>query len=216
MKKYFALWLAACFFAPCLSGGAYRPGDVAASAALRISPLELGTDWGEVNVHNHTTDVAHDAKLGKPGFGGEVQALYFISSRLAAGVAAGSDFFTRDLASGLYMDVSTHVTALQAIGRFYLNPAQTYRAYLAFGAGAARTHMTVYMQTKEHFRYTGFSGHVGAGVERAVSDHWTLGAEMRYNVNRFHRTKLSAAGECVSIYPQANYISLLLRAGYKL
>lgn len=192
----------------------YKTGDVLLGFALKSATPGLGTDWGEVNVENQTTGVAHDAKLGTPSIGAEIQALYFVTKWLALGASAGTEFFSQDLASGLGLDVSTHITNYMAVGRVYINPNHKYKVYIPFGLGAAATRMVIDMEPNEHFNYTGFATHFGAGIERGAGEHWVFGAEMRYNTNKFHRSKVNAHAEYVSVYPRANYISLLLRGGY--
>lgn len=193
----------------------YKKGDVLLGVALKSASPGLGRDWGEVNVENQTTGIAHDAKLGTASIGAEGQILYFVAPWLALGASAGTEFFSQDLASGLGLDVSTHITNYMAVGRVYVNPSHKYRVYIPFGVGAAVTRMVIDMSPNEHFNYTGFATHLGVGIERGINEYWALGAEMRYNTNKFHRSKVNAHGEYIHVYPQANYLSLLLRAGYR-
>lgn len=218
MKKLILFALCVCLSGVCAfarEAYPYKTGDVLVGFALKSATPGLGTDWGEVNVENQTTGIAHDAKLGTASIGAEAQVLYFVAPWLALGASAGTEFFSQDLASGLALDVSTHITNYMAVGRAYVNPSDKYRVYVPFGLGAAVTHMVIDMEPNEHFNYTGFATHLGLGIERSMDECWVLGAEMRYNTNRFHRSKINSHGEYVHVYPRANYISLLLRAGYR-
>ena len=91
---------------------------------------------------------------------------------------------------------------------------------MPLAVGVARTDMTVDFTTNEHFCYTGFAGHAGLGVERALTDRWALDLEVRYNVNRFHASKqVSAgphAGHHITIYPRAAYVTTSLRMLYRI
>ena len=52
---------------------------------------------GEVNIRDITAGVEHDSKLGEPGLGMEVQALYFVHPRVAVGVEASQEWFAEEL-----------------------------------------------------------------------------------------------------------------------
>lgn len=194
----------------------YRPGDVVIGLGAVSSPLGLGTDWGEVNVEDQTADIAHDAKLGKPGLGGELQALYFIHPRVAAGVSFQDHYFAQDLASGWYVNMKTRQRNFMAVGRVYLTPQFSYKLYIPLAVGVADTDMSVDFGPKEHFRYTGFAYYAGVGVERLLGEHWGLGFEIRYNGNKFHDSKTITNGNHVVVYPKTNYISTVLRANYRI
>lgn len=200
---------------------AYQTGDVLLGAAFVASPLELGTDWGEVNVDDQTDNISHDAKLGHPGLGGEISALYFVHPRVALGVLAEDQNFDTDLSSGWQINTSTRQRNYMLASRIFLTDTENlYKVYLPLAVGVARTDMTVDFTTNEHFRYTGFAGHAGLGVERALTDRWALDFEVRYNVNRFHASKqVSAgphAGHHVTIYPRAAYVTTSLRVLYRI
>lgn len=190
----------------------YQRGDILLSGAVKWAIPGLGTDWGEVNVDQQTLGIAHDAKLGTPSVGAELEALYFLSAHLALGASVGTEFFSQDRASGLEKDVSTHISDCMLAGRVYLTPASPWRFYLPLAVGVAHIHMTVDMEPNLRFKYTGFAMHAGLGVEHAVGEHWLLGGEVRYNTHRFHDTRYTARHEKVYIYPRANYISFLVRA----
>ena len=69
---------------------------------------------------------------------------------------------------------------------------------------------------KKHFTYTGFSYYVGLGVERDLSEHFSLGLEARYNGNKFYDSATRGNGDHVVVYPRANFLSVLLRVIYKI
>lgn len=69
---------------------------------------------GEVNIRDITAGVEHDSKLGEPGLGMEVQALYFVHPRVAVGVEASQEWFTKELSSGLVGGRENRPTALFA------------------------------------------------------------------------------------------------------
>lgn len=192
----------------------YQRGDIVAGVGVKSSTPGLGTDWGEFNVDNRTTGVAHDAKLGNHSIGADVQGVYFLNEWLAAGVSLGDEYFPRERASGLDKKVSTRIHNYMALARVYLTPNQPCKVYIPVAVGVADISAAVYMREKERFNYTGFASHFGLGVERFMDEHWLLGAEMRYNYNRFHRAKDTSEGY-VQVYPSANYISFSLRAGYR-
>lgn len=210
------LTLACAALAAAAQANEYRAGEVVIGLGAVSSPLGLGTDWGEVNVADQTANIAHDAKLGKPGSGGELQVLYFIHPRVAAGVSFEDQYFGRDLASGWYVNMKTRQRNYMAVGRVYLTPESAYKFYIPLAAGVADTDMTVDFGPKEHFRYTGFAYYAGLGVERLLGEHWGLGFEIRYNGNKFHDSKTTAAGNHVVVYPKTNYISTVLRANYRI
>lgn len=210
------LMLLCVFLAAGAQAREYRAGDVVVGLGAVSSALELGTDWGEVNVEDQTANISHDAKLGKPGVGGELQVLYFIHPRVAAGVSFQDQYFAQDLASGWYVNMKTRQRNYMAVGRVFLTPEATYKLYIPLAVGAADTDMTVDFGPKEHFRYTGFAYYAGIGVERLLGEHWGLGFEIRYNGNKFHDSKTTATGDHVVVYPKTNYISTVLRANYRI
>ena len=200
---------------PALSADSFAPyqrGDILLGGAVKWAFPGLGTDWGEVNVDQQTLDIAHDAKLGTMGAGAELQALYFVSAHVALGASVGTEFFSQDHASGLEKDVSTHISNYMLAGRVYLTPASPWRFYIPLALGVANTHITVDMEPNVLFKYTGFATHAGLGVEHAVSEHWLVGGEVRYNTNRFHDSRYTSHHEKVYVYPRANYISFVVRA----
>ena len=220
MRKFVAV---VCLVAAALGAQAraYQTGDAVLGAALVSSPLELGTDWGEVNIEDQTAHISHDAKLGHPGLGGEVSALYFVHPRVALGVLAEDQNFDTDLSSGWEINTSTRQRNFMLASRIFLtDTAPAYKVYLPLAVGVARTDMTVDFTTNEHFRYTGFAGHAGIGVERSLDDRWALDLEVRYNVNRFHASKEIShgpqAGHHVTIYPRAAYVTTSLRLLYRI
>lgn len=195
--------------------GYHQKGDIVLSAAVNTAIPFLGTDWGEFNVENKTTGVAHDAKPGDPSIGAALQGVYFMSSRLAVGASAGADYFHHDLASGVNYEVETTVWNFLALARVYINPAASYRFYVPLAAGIGHLKTDLEIRPHEKFHYTGFSAHAGLGVEKSLNDCWGLAFEARYNYNSFHKTKTAQNGDVFRLYPRLNYISYSLRADYR-
>lgn len=210
------LFLLVCAF----NVNAYEAGDVSLGVAAVYSPLALGTDFGEVNVEDHQAATCHDAKLGKPGMGGELQALYFLNPRLGIGLSFADQYFSKDLSSGWQLNTHTRLRNYMAVGHFLLTPQSTWEVYIPFGAGLAQTNFAVDFSNlgdgMNHFKYNGFAYYVGIGAERALSERVSLGLEARYNGNRFHASSTRANGDHVTVYPQANFFSLLVRLIYKI
>lgn len=217
MRKYF-LTVLLCLCAVCLQ--AYQPGDITLGAGAVFSALGLGTDFGEVNVEDAQAGMFHDAKLGQPGWGAEVQAMYFLNERLAVGISFTDQYFSKDLSSGWELNVTTRMRNYMAKGQVFLNPQQAYKVYIPLGIGLAQTDFSMDFaplgETKKHFKYTGFAYHVGLGVERAVSEHFSVGLEGRYNANRFHDSTMRDNADRVTVYPKANFFSVLTRVVYKI
>lgn len=195
---------------------AYEPGDIVLSAGMITSPVELGTDWGEVNIENAALGITHDAKLGEPGVGLDFQAFYFLHPRIAVGVDLSHQLFITERSSGWYVDGGTRQQRYLLASRIFINPESKYKVYLALGGGIARTKMTVDFQPHERFKDTGFGYYAGLGVERNFSKHWGYGLEVRYSGNEFEDSHLSKKGEPLRVYPKANYVSGILRINYKL
>ncbi len=199
---------------------AYESNQVALSLGAIYSPLEIGTDYGEVNVDDTTTGESHDTKLGKPGFGGEIQALYFLSPRVGVGLSFSDQYFASDLSSGWYVNNHTRMQNYMVVGHIFLTPNSSYKLYIPLGIGAAHTTYTKDFSSmadrKYHFSYTGFAYHVGIGVEKEIAKHWNLGLEGRYNGNRFHDSATRTNGHHITVYPRANFFSLILRVIYTL
>lgn len=210
------LMLLCVFLAAGAQAREYRAGDVVVGLGAVFSPLGLGSDWGEVNVEDQTANISHDAKLGKPGSGGDLQVLYFIHPRVAAGVSFEDQYFGRDLASGWYVNMKTRQRNYMAVGRVYLTPEAGYKLYIPLAVGVSDTDITVDFGPREHFRYTGFAYYAGLGVERPLGERWALGLEVRYNGNKFHDSKNITNGDHVVVYRQDNYISAILRANYRI
>lgn len=214
MRKFW-LMLGLCLCS--LSLYAYKAGDMSVGLAAVYSPLALGTDFGEMNVDDQQTSTSHDAKLGKPGMGGELQALYFLSPRVGIGLSFEDQYFSSDFASGWRLNTQTRMQNYMAVGHIFLTPQSTYKLYIPLGMGAAHTDFSMkFPDGKKHFSYTGFSYYVGFGVEREVSTHFTLGLEARYNGNKFHDSTTRTNGDHVVVYPRANFLSVLLRVIYKI
>ena len=72
---------------------AYETKDVMVSIGAITSPVELGSDWGEVNVEDRTLGITHDAKLGEPGVGLDLQVFYFLNPHIAVGVDLSHQLF---------------------------------------------------------------------------------------------------------------------------
>lgn len=217
MKKL--LLITALLFS-CLGLYAYEKGQFSIGLGAIYSPIEIGTDYGEVNVDNTTTRECHDAKLGKPGWGGELQALYFLSSRVGVGLSFSDQYFASDLSSGWYVNNHTRMQNYMAVGHIFLTPNSAFKLYIPLGMGAAHTVYTKDFSTagdrKQHFSYTGFAYYAGIGVEKEIFSRWSLGLEARYNANRFHDSSTALNGDHLTVYKRANFFSLILRAIYTL
>ncbi len=195
----------------------YEVGEVSVGLAGVYSPLALGTDFGEINVGDHQAAISHDAKLGKPGMGGELQALYFFNPQIGVGLSFEDQYFSADLASGWQLDTRTRMQNYMAVSHIFLTPESTYQVYLTLGAGAAHTDFAVkFPEGKKHFTYTGFAYYAGLGVERELSERISLGIEARYNGNRFHDSAARNNGNHVTVYQRANFLSVLLRVIYRI
>ncbi len=208
--------LALCICLCALGAHAYEKGDVTIGLAAVYSPLALGTDFGEMNVDDQALNVSHDAKLGKPGLGGEVQAFYFVSPRVGVGVSFTDQYFARDLSSGWRLDTRTRMRNYMAVGHVFLTPQHAYKLYIPLGLGMAQTDFSVDFSPKEHFKYNGFAYYVGLGVEKEINTHFSWGLEARYNGNRFHDSATRANGDHVVVYPRANFLSVLARVIYRM
>lgn len=204
----------------CFNLYAYQSGQVAIGLGAVYSPLEIGTDYGEVNVDNTATGASHDAKLGKPGIGGELQALYFFNPRVGVGLSFSDQYFASDLSSGWYVNNHARMQNYMAVGHIFLTPNSSYKLYIPLGVGAAHTVYTKNFAAagdrKHHFSYTGFAYYVGVGVEKQIFSRWNLGLEGRYNGNRFHASSTCLNGDHLTVYPRANFFSIILRAIYTL
>lgn len=196
---------------------AYETKDISVGLAAVYSPLALGTDFGEINVDDQQAGISHDAKLGKPGMGAELQALYFINPHVGVGLSFQDQYFSSDLASGWQLDARTRIQNYMAVGHVFLTPQSTYKLYIPLGIGVAHTNFAMdFPDGKKHFSYTGFAYYVGLGVERELSEHFSLGLEARYNGNKFHDSTRRNNGDHVTVYPRANFLSVLLRVIYKI
>lgn len=218
MKTLKEVLLIATFIMSCCSLYAYEKGQIAIGLGAVYSPLEIGTEWGEVNVDDTTADKSHDAKLGKPGIGGELQALYFLNKYVGVGISFSDQYFDRDLSSGWYVYNHARMQNYMAVGHIFLTPESSYKLYIPLGLGAAHTVYTKDFSTvgdrKYHFSYTGFACYIGVGVEKSLSAHWNLGIETRYNSNRFHDSDTRLNGNHITVYPRGNFASLIVRAIY--
>lgn len=194
---------------------AYQAGDIVVGLGLKTSSPGLGTDWGEFNVENKTSGTAHDAKPGEPSLGIDIQAAYFLTQWLAVGISLGDEYFDHEVASGVNMGVDTRVYNYLFLTRVFLNPNQKFKVYVPLAVGAADISSRIYMHPKETFDYRGFAAHAGLGVARVLNERWGWAFEMRYNYNKFHRTRGNARGEVYRIYPNLNYVSMSLRADYR-
>ena len=212
--------LALCICWCALGAHAYEKGDVTIGLAAVYSPLALGTDFGEMNVDDQALNVSHDAKLGKPGLGGEVQALYFVSPRVGVGVSFTDQYFSRDLSSGWRLDTRTRMRNYMAVGHVILTTGRKYQFYIPLGIGMAQTDFSVDFgplgDNKEHFKYNGFAYYAGLGVEKEINAHFSWGVEARYNGNRFHDSTARTNGDHVVVYPRANFLSVLARVIYRI
>ncbi len=197
---------------------AYESGQFSISLGAVYSPLEVGTEFGEINIDNTQTGISHDAKLGKPGIGGELQALYFLNPYIGLGVSFADQYFASDLSSGWYVHNHSRMQHYMGVGHIFLTPKSTYKVYLPLGIGAAHTNFVQDFSSmgdhKHHFTYTGFSYYVGLGIEREIASHWNIGFETRYNRNKFHASSTCLDGAHLTAYPRANFFSLLLRVIY--
>lgn len=214
------LLLSFLLFFSTLSAHAYQTGDVTLGLGAVYSPLALGTDFGEMNVDDQQAGISHDAKLGKPGLGGELQALYFINPRVGVGLSFSDQYFASDLSSGWRLNTRTRMRNYMLAGHVFLTPQSNYKLYLPIGVGLAQTDFSMNFHplgdTKAHFNYTGFAYYIGIGVEKELSNRLNLGLETRYNGNKFHDSTTLYNGDHVTVYPRANYLSVLLRVIYKI
>lgn len=197
------------------AGPSFQAGDVVLGLGIKSATPGLGTDWGEFNIVNKTTGVAHDAKPGISSLGGELQAMYFLTSWLGMGLSVADEYFDHDISSGVNMDVDTRVYNYLFLSRIFLNTQQTYKWYIPLAIGVADISARVDMNPKERFDYTGFAAQTGLGVTRFFNEAWAWAFEMRYNYNKFHATQTNARGEVYHVYPRLNYISVSLRVDYR-
>ena len=133
------LMLFMCLCVCALAARAYQTGDMTVGLAAVYSPLALGTDFGEMNVDDRQAHIGHDAKLGKPGMGGELQALYFINPRVGVGLSFQDQYFASDKASGWQLNVHTRMQNYMAVGHVFLTPESAYKLYVPLGMGLAHT-----------------------------------------------------------------------------
>lgn len=214
MKKWM---LVICLCVCALAARAYQTGDMSVGLAAVFSPLALGTDFGEMNVDDRQAHIGHDAKLGNPGMGGELQALYFVSQRVGIGLSFQDQYFSADKASGWQLDAHTHMQNYMAVGHIFLTPQSDYKLYIPLGIGVAHTDFAMkFPDGGKHFTYTGFAYYAGLGVEHEVGEHFSIGLEARYNSNKFHDSTNRNNGDHVTVYPRANFMSVLLRVIYKI
>ena len=198
---------------------AYRTGDFSVAAAGVVSPLMLGSDFGEVNVEDTSAPLCHDAKLGKPGLGGELQARYLLTPHWAAGLSFSARYFASDLSSGWGLSTRTRMQTYMLFGQYILTPQSSYKLYIPFAAGLAHTDFSVNFRplgyNNMHFSYTGFAYYAGLGAEKEISPHLSLALETRYTGTRFHDGRTRSDGHHVSVYNRANFLSFLLRVIYR-
>ncbi|MBR5151759.1 MAG: outer membrane beta-barrel protein, partial [Elusimicrobiaceae bacterium] len=151
---------------------------------------------------------------------GELQALYFFSPRVGVGVSFADQYFSKDFASGWRLNTHTRMSNYMAVGHVFLTPQSTWQVYIPLGLGLAQTDFAMDFSklgdSMNHFTYNGFAYYVGVGVEREVSERFSLGVEARYNGNKFHASSTRANGDHVTVYPRANFLSLLVRLIYRI
>lgn len=214
------LLLSFLLFFSALGAQAYQSGDVTLGLGAVYSPLALGTDFGEMNVDDQQAGISHDAKLGKPGLGGELQALYFINPRVGVGLSFSDQYFASDFSSGWQLNTRTRMHNYMAIGHVFLTPQSSYKLYIPLAVGLAETDFSMNFHPlgdkKAHFNYTGFAYYIGIGVEKELTGRLNLGLEARYNGNKFHDSTTRTNADHVTVYPRANYLSVLLRVIYKI
>ena len=110
-----------------------------------------------------------------------------------------------------------------AVGRFTFNPDSSFRFYVPFGAGIARSKATVEVRETNllpaDFKYSKFTGrdtsfayYLGLGMEKFFSFHWAWGVEMRYQGFWFDNGKYNLQG--VNSTQHHGYISGLLKLSY--
>ncbi len=197
-------------------GYGYQANDWVFSVGAISAPVELGSDWGEINVEAIEPGIAHDSKLGEPGLGLDLQALYFVHPHIAVGADISQIWFLPERSSGWWVDGKTSQQRYLAAARVYVNPQSRTRVYASLGAGVAHSKISIELSPTEDFEYTGFAYYAGLGVERSINEHWSLGWELRYNGNKFHDEKQIASGDHMALYRQANYISSVLRVNYQI
>ena len=195
---------------------AYEGGDFLLSMGGIVSPIELGSDWGEVNVEDRTLGITHDSKLGEPGVGLDVQAFYFVHPRIAIGLEFSHQLFIKERSSGWYLDGVTRQQQYFLASRIFMNPQNKYKVYVSLGAGVSHTKMTIEFDPHERFEDTGFGYYGGIGVERGWGEHWSIGLEARYNGNKFDDGHRASNGDYMRVYKKANFISSVLRINYKI
>lgn len=209
--------LAVCFG---MAGRVYAQSDVTPkwmfSVGGIISPVELGSDWGEVNVVNVTRKIEHDSKLGEPGLGADAQVMYFVHPNVAVGLEAAQEWFPEEVSSGWWVRGKTSQQRYLASVRVYLNPQSKTMVYAALGGGVAHTKFSINFSPEEEFSYTGFAYYAGLGVERRLNERWSVGVEMRYNGNQFHDKHAISNGDQMEVSRHANYLSSTLRANYRI
>ncbi len=217
MRKLILLTL---FLSAALGINAYESGQVSLALGAMFSPLEVGTEFGEVTVDDPQAGLSHDAKLGKPGLGGELQALYHISPVVGVGLSFSDQYFAEDLSSGWYVNNHTRMRHYMALSHVFLTPHRAFKLYIPLAVGATQTDFVQdfarFGESKKHFKYTGFSYYVGLGVEKEISSHWNVGLEARYMRQPFHACATRDNGDHVRVHPRANFFSFALRAIYTL
>lgn len=204
----------------CMAGSVYAKSYVAPkwmfSVGGILSPVELGSDWGEMNVVDVTRKIEHDSKLGEPGLGLDAQAMYFVHPNVAVGLETAQEWFPEEVSSGWWVRGKTSQQRYLASMRVYLNPQSKTMMYAALGGGIAHTKFSINFSPEEEFSYTGFAYYAGLGVERRFNERWSVGVELRYNGNKFHDKHLIFNGDQMEVSHQANYLSSTLRASYRI
>ena len=135
---------------------AYEHGQVSVGLGAMFSPLEVGTEFGEINVEDAQAGLSHDAKLGKPGIGGELQALYFFNPYIGVGASFSDQYFAEDLSSGWYVNNHTRMRHYMAVSHIFLTPARSFKLYIPLALGAAQTDFVQdfarFGESKKHFK----------------------------------------------------------------
>ena len=143
-----------------------------------------------------------------------------MNPRVGVELSFSDQYFASDLSSGWYVHNHARIQNYMAVGHIFLTPNSSFKLYIPLAIGAGHTVYTKDFSEKgdrkHHFSYTGFAYYAGVGVEKALSSHWNLGLEARYNGNRFHASSTCRNGDHLTVYPRANFFSLILRAIYTL
>lgn len=184
------------------------------------SHLSLGSDWGEFNIGDVNKGIHHDSKPGEDGLGGEVQLFYHPTNWLATGLSFEVQYFDTTKQSGWERNAHTHQQHYMAAFQLRLTPNSAYNFYIPFAFGVHETSLSFDFNPYSKFYDRSFAYYLGAGVEKSISERFSISFETRYNGNRFHDKKVLTrgeyAGDDIHIDRKLNYLSFLLHLNYYL